>query len=48
MMFCFFYFCEGFDENDSLNRLFICRMKCILNYGGGFYKVIILLVINVS
>lgn len=44
---CFFllHFCEGSDDNDSLNRSFTCRMKCTLNHGGGFYKVIIVLVV---
>lgn len=39
-------FCEGSDDSDSLNRSFTCRMKCTLNHGGGFYKVIIVPVVT--
>ena len=37
------HFCENSDDSDSLNRSFTCRMKCTLNHGGGFYKVITVL-----
>lgn len=47
-MFVLFFpdFCEGSDDSDSLNRSFTCRMKCTLNHGGGFYKVIIVPVVT--
>ena len=49
MYVCFVFspdFCEGSDDSDSLNRSFTCRMKCTLNHGGGFYKVIIVPVVT--